>query len=693
MARQYPLEKTRNIGIIAHIDAGKTTVTERILFYTGKTHRMGEVHDGSATMDYMEQERERGITITAAATTCFWGDHRINIIDTPGHVDFTVEVERSLRVLDGGVVVFDGVAGVEPQSETVWRQADKYGVPRICFVNKMDRTGADFWRCFHMIRERLGSSPVAIQLPIGAEGSFEGMVDLIKMKSIRSEGDRGLKRIEGDIPADLREEASKWHGILVERVVETNEDLMTRYLEGEEIGIDEIQRALRVATLKGVLIPVLCGAAYKDKGVQNVLDAVLDYLPSPMDIPPVSGIHPKTDAEETRKADDDEPFSALAFKIVTDPYVGRLAYFRVYSGKVSSGSYVYNSTKGVRERVGRLLEMHADKREEVEEVYAGDIAAVGLKETFTGDTLCSQDKPIILENIKFPEPVLQIAVEPKTKADQDKMGIALQKLAEEDPTFKLRTDEDTAQTIIEGMGELHLDIIIDRMKREFRVDANVGKPQVAYKEAITKAVSRVEGKFVRQTGGHGQYGHVVMNFEPRERGAGFEFVNKIVGGSIPREYITPIGRGVEGALSSGVLAGYPVMDVRAVLVDGSYHEVDSSEMAFQIAGSLAVKAGIPKAHPVILEPIMKVEVTTSGDFMGEIIGDLNSRRGHIESSEDRGGSTVIQAKVPLAEMFGYVNDLRSMTQGRSSYSMEFSNYEVLPRSLADEISQKAGVRA
>ncbi|HVA22878.1 MAG TPA: elongation factor G [Chloroflexota bacterium] len=693
MARQHSLEKTRNIGIIAHIDAGKTTVTERILFYTGKTHRIGEVHDGSATMDYMEQERERGITITAAATTCFWGDYRINIIDTPGHVDFTVEVERSLRVLDGGVVVFDGVAGVEPQSETVWRQADKYGVPRICFVNKMDRTGADFWRCFHMIRERLGSSPVAIQLPIGAESSFEGMVDLIKMKAIRFEGDRGLKRIESAIPADLQEEASKWHGILVERVVETNEDLMTRYLEGEEIAIDEIQRALRVATLKGVLIPVLCGAAYKDKGVQNVLDAVVDYLPAPIDIPPVSGIHPKTEAEETRKADDDEPFAALAFKIVTDPYVGRLAYFRVYSGKVSSGSYVYNSTKGVRERVGRLLEMHADKREEVDEVYAGDIAAVGLKETFTGDTLCSQDKPIILENIKFPEPVLQIAVEPKTKADQDKMGIALQKLAEEDPTFKLRTDEETAQTIIAGMGELHLDIIIDRMKREFRVDANVGKPQVAYKEAITKAVNHVEGKFVRQTGGHGQYGHVVMNFEPRERGAGFEFVNKIVGGSIPREYITPVGRGVEGALASGVLAGYPVMDVRAVLVDGSFHEVDSSEIAFQIAGSLAVKAGIPKAHPVILEPIMKVEVTTSGDFMGEIIGDLNSRRGHIEASEDHGGSTVIQAKVPLAEMFGYVNDLRSMTQGRSSYSMEFSNYEVLPRNLADEISQKAGVRA
>jgi elongation factor G len=693
MARQHPLEKTRNIGIIAHIDAGKTTVTERILFYTGKTHRIGEVHEGAATMDYMEQERERGITITAAATTCFWGDHRVNIIDTPGHVDFTVEVERSLRVLDGGVVVFDGVAGVEPQSETVWRQADKYGVPRICFVNKMDRTGADFWRCFNMIRERLGSSPVAIQLPIGVESSFEGVIDLVEMKAIHFEGDRGLKRTESDIPASMQGEAGKWHDVLVERVVETNEDLMTRYLEGEEIGLDEIQRALRVATLKGVLIPVLCGAAYKDKGVQNVLDAVVDYLPSPLDIPPVTGIHPKTDAEETRKADDDEPFSALAFKIVSDPYVGRLAYFRVYSGKVTSGSYVYNSTKGVRERVGRLLEMHADKREEVDEVYAGDIAAVGLKETFTGDTLCSQDKPIILETIKFPEPVLHIAVEPRTKADQDKMGIALQKLAEEDPTFRLRTDEDTAQTIIEGMGELHLDIIIDRMKREFRVDANVGKPQVAYKEAITKAVSNVEGRFVRQTGGRGQYGHVVMDFEPRDRGAGFEFVNKIVGGAIPKEYISSVGRGAEEALNSGVLAGYPVMDVRAILVDGSYHDVDSSEMAFQIAGSLAVKNGVPKAHPVILEPIMKVEVTTSGDFMGEVIGDLNSRRGHIEASEDRGSSTVIRAKVPLAEMFGYVNDLRSMTQGRATYSMEFSNYEVLPRNLADEISQKAGVRA
>jgi elongation factor G len=694
MARQHSLEKTRNIGIIAHIDAGKTTVTERILFYTGKTHRIGEVHEGAATMDFMEQERERGITITAAATTCFWGDHRINIIDTPGHVDFTVEVERSLRVLDGGVVVFDGVAGVEPQSETVWRQADKYNVPRICFVNKMDRTGADFWRCFNMIRERLGSSPVAIQLPIGAEQSFEGIVDLITMKAVRFEGERGLKRVESDIPENLRNEANKWHEALVERVVETNEELMTRYLEGEEISVEEIGHALRVATLKGVLVPVLCGAAYKDKGVQNLLDAVVDYLPSPLDVPPIEGVHPKTDAVETRTASDDEPFAALAFKIVTDPYVGRLAYFRVYSGKLTSGSYVYNSTKGERERIGRLLQMHADKREEIDEVYAGDIAAaVGLKETFTGDTLCLQEKPIILETIKFPEPVIHVAVEPKTKADQDKMGIALQKLAEEDPTFRLRTDEDTAQTIIAGMGELHLEVIVDRMLREFKVQANVGKPQVAYKEAITKAVTGVEGKFIRQTGGRGQYGHVVMNFEPRERGAGFEFVNKIVGGSVPKEYITPVGRGVEEALNSGVLAGYPVMDVRATLVDGSYHDVDSSEMAFQIAGSMAVKAGIPKAHPVILEPIMKVEVTSSSDFLGEIMGDLNSRRGHIEASEDRGSSMIIRAKVPLAEMFGYVNDLRSMTQGRATYSMEFSNYEVLPRNLADEISQKAGVRA
>ncbi|HLQ35418.1 MAG TPA: elongation factor G [Chloroflexota bacterium] len=694
MARQHSLENTRNIGIIAHIDAGKTTVTERILFYTGKTHRIGEVHEGAATMDYMEQERERGITITAAATTCFWGDHRINIIDTPSHVDFTVEVERSLRVLDGGVVVFDGVAGVEPQSETVWRQADKYGVPRICFVNKMDRTGADFWRCFNMIRERLGSSPLAIQLPIGVENTFEGVVDLIAMKAVRFEGERGLKVVESAIPADLQDEANKWHEAMVERVVETNEDLMTRYLEGEEISTEEIKRALRVATLKGVLVPVLCGAAYKDKGVQSVLDGVVDYLPSPLDVPPVTGLHPKTGAEETRKADDKEPFSALAFKIVTDPYVGRLAYFRVYSGKLSAGSYVYNSTKDERERIGRLLQMHADKREEIAEVYAGDIAAaVGLKETFTGDTLCDQNHPIILETIKFPEPVISVAVEPKTKADQDKMGIALQKLAEEDPTFRLRTDEDTAQTIIEGMGELHLEVIVDRMLREFKVQANVGKPQVAYKEAITKPATGIEGKFISQRGGRGQYGHVVMDFEPRERSAGFEFVNKIVGGSIPREYIPAVQRGVEQALNSGVVAGYPVMDVRAVLVDGSYHEVDSSEIAYQIAASQAVKAGIPKAHPVILEPIMKVEVTTSSDFMGEIIGDLNSRRGHIEASEDRGTSTVIRAKVPLAEMFGYVNELRSMTQGRATYSMEFSNYEVLPRNLADEISQKAGVRA
>ncbi|MHB8620637.1 MAG: elongation factor G [Chloroflexota bacterium] len=694
MAREYELEKTRNIGIIAHIDAGKTTVTERILFYTGKTHRIGEVHEGAATMDFMEQERERGITITAAATTCFWGDHRINIIDTPGHVDFTVEVERSLRVLDGGVVVFDGVAGVEPQSETVWRQADKYGVPRICFVNKMDRTGADFWRCFEMIKERLGSSPVAIQLPIGAEAGFEGIVDLIADKAVRYEGERGLKPVVSEVPASLHADARKYRDILVERVVETNEDLMTRYLDGEEIGMEEIRAALRVATLKGVLVPVLCGAAYKDKGVQNLLDAVLDYLPSPLDIRPVEGVHPRTDQVETRAASDSEPFSALAFKIVTDPYVGRLAYFRVYSGTLTTGSYVYNSTKGERERIGRLLQMHADKRDEIQAVYAGDIAAsVGLKTTFTGDTLCDQDRPIILETITFPEPVISVAVEPKTKADQDKMGIALNKLAEEDPTFRLKTDEDTAQTIIEGMGELHLEVIVDRMMREFKVQANVGKPQVAYREAITKAATGIEGKFIRQSGGRGQYGHVVMSFEPRDRGAGFEFVNKIVGGTIPKEYIPAVERGAREALASGVIAGYPVMDVKAVLYDGSYHEVDSSEMAFQIAASMAVKAGVPKAHPVILEPVMKVEVVTGEDFVGEVIGDLNSRRGHIEAMENRGNSRVIRATVPLSEMFGYVNELRSMTQGRATYSMEFSNYEILPRNLADEISQKAGARA
>ncbi|MGH2469322.1 MAG: elongation factor G, partial [Chloroflexota bacterium] len=607
---------------------------------------------------------------------------------------FTVEVERSLRVLDGGVVIFDGVAGVEPQSETVWRQADKYGVPRICFVNKMDRTGADFWRCFDMIKERLGSSPVAIQLPIGAEGSFEGIIDLLDNKAVRFEGERGLQRVLGEVPEQLKADTRKFRDILVERVVETNEELMTRYLDGEEIATAEIRQALRVATLKGVIVPVLCGAAYKDKGVQNLLDAVLDYLPSPLDVPSVEGVNPKTDALETRAASDSDPFSALAFKIVADPYVGRLAYFRVYSGHLSAGSYVYNSTKGEKERVGRLLQMHADKREDIDEVFAGDIAAVvGLKSTFTGDTLCDQERPVVLETIKFPEPVISVAVEPRTKADQDKMGLALSKLAEEDPTFRLRTDDETGQTIIEGMGELHLEVIVDRMMREFKVQANVGKPQVAYKEAITRAVQGAEGRFVRQTGGHGQYGHAVLNFEPRERGAGFEFVNKIVGASIPKEYIPAVEKGVREALGAGVIAGYPVMDVRATLVDGSYHDVDSSEMAFQIAGSLAVKNGIPKAGPVILEPVTSVEVTASEDFVGEVIGDLNSRRGHIEAMENRGNTRVIRALVPLAEMFGYVNELRSMTQGRATYSMEFSQYEVLPRHLADEVSQKAGARA
>ncbi|MGH2364580.1 MAG: elongation factor G, partial [Chloroflexota bacterium] len=680
----------------------------RILFYTGLIHKIGDVDDGNTVTDWMEQERERGITITSAAVTCFWTQkkeegmakafagigHRINIIDTPGHVDFTVEVERSLRVLDGGVVIFDGVAGVEPQSETVWRQADKYGVPRICFVNKMDRTGADFWRCFDMIKERLGSSPVAIQLPIGAEGSFEGIIDLLDNKAVRFEGERGLQRVLGEVPEQLKADTRKFRDILVERVVETNEELMTRYLDGEEIATAEIRQALRVATLKGVIVPVLCGAAYKDKGVQNLLDAVLDYLPSPLDVPSVEGVNPKTDALETRAASDSDPFSALAFKIVADPYVGRLAYFRVYSGHLSAGSYVYNSTKGEKERVGRLLQMHADKREDIDEVFAGDIAAVvGLKSTFTGDTLCDQERPVVLETIKFPEPVISVAVEPRTKADQDKMGLALSKLAEEDPTFRLRTDDETGQTIIEGMGELHLEVIVDRMMREFKVQANVGKPQVAYKEAITRAVQGAEGRFVRQTGGHGQYGHAVLNFEPRERGAGFEFVNKIVGASIPKEYIPAVEKGVREALGAGVIAGYPVMDVRATLVDGSYHDVDSSEMAFQIAGSLAVKNGIPKAGPVILEPVTSVEVTASEDFVGEVIGDLNSRRGHIEAMENRGNTRVIRALVPLAEMFGYVNELRSMTQGRATYSMEFSQYEVLPRHLADEVSQKAGARA
>ena len=688
MAREYPLERTRNIGIIAHIDAGKTTTTERILFYTKRIHRMGEVHEGAATMDWMVQEQERGITITAAATTCFWLDHRINIIDTPGHVDFTVEVERSLRVLDGGVVVFDAVAGVEPQSETVWRQADKYHVPRICFVNKMDRLGADFWRTVQMIRDRLGAVPVPIQIPIGRESQFKGFVDLIEQKAVVFLDDLGTKSDQSAVPADLEEEAARHRDFLIERVAETDEALTLKYLEGETISADEIRAALRKATIEGKLIPVLCGSALKNKGVQAMLDAVVHYLPSPLEIPSPVAIDAKHGEERRLEVSDSAPFAALAFKIVSDPFVGRLAYFRVYSGMLSAGSYVYNSTKGQKERIGRLLQMHANHREDITQIYAGDIcAAVGLKNTFTGDTLCDVEHPIILESIQFPEPVISIAIEPKTKADQDKMGIALGRLAEEDPTFRVKTDEETGQTIISGMGELHLEVIVDRMFREFKVEANVGRPQVAFKETVTSQ-AQAEGRFVRQTGGHGQYGDVWLRVEPLERGKGFEFVNAIVGGAVPREYVRPTEDGVREAMESGVLAGYPMIDVRVTLFDGSYHEVDSSEMAFKTAGSIGFKEAARKAHPVLLEPVMQVEVVTSPDFYGDVLGDLNRRRGHVTGMDERGGSQVIRANVPLAEMFGYVNDLRSMTSGRASYSMEFSHYAEVPKSLADEIMRK-----
>src|SRR5579883_1260953 len=688
MAREYPLERTRNIGIIAHIDAGKTTTTERILFYTKRIHRMGEVHEGAATMDWMVQEQERGITITAAATTCFWLDHRINIIDTPGHVDFTVEVERSLRVLDGGVVVFDAVAGVEPQSETVWRQADKYHVPRICFVNKMDRLGADFWRTVQMIRDRLGAVPVPIQIPIGRESQFKGFVDLIEQKAVVFLDDLGTKSDQSAVPADLEEEAARHRDFLIERVAETDEALTLKYLEGETISADEIRAALRKATIEGKLIPVLCGSALKNKGVQAMLDAVVHYLPSPLEIPSPVAIDAKHGEERRLEVSDSAPFAALAFKIVSDPFVGRLAYFRVYSGMLSAGSYVYNSTKGQKERIGRLLQMHANHREDITQIYAGDIcAAVGLKNTFTGDTLCDVEHPIILESIQFPEPVISIAIEPKTKADQDKMGIALGRLAEEDPTFRVKTDEETGQTIISGMGELHLEVIVDRMFWEFKVEANVGRPQVAFKETVTSQ-AQAEGRFVRQTGGHGQYGDVWLRVEPLERGKGFEFVNAIVGGAVPREYIRPTEDGVREAMESGVLAGYPMIDVRVTLFDGSYHEVDSSEMAFKTAGSIGFKEAARKAHPVLLEPVMQVEVVTSPDFYGDVLGDLNRRRGHVTGMDERGGSQVIRANVPLAEMFGYVNDLRSMTSGRASYSMEFSHYAEVPKSLADEIMRK-----
>lgn len=685
MPRQVSLEKTRNIGIMAHIDAGKTTTTERILFYTGKIHKVGETHEGAAQMDWMEQEQERGITITSAATTCMWKEHRINVIDTPGHVDFTVEVERSLRILDGAVAVFCAKGGVEPQSETVWRQADKYHVPRLAFVNKMDIVGADFFRAVEMIRTRLKANPIPIQLPIGKEDSFVGMVDLINMNARVYKDDLGEKIEITDIPADMEDLAVEYREKLIEAIAEQDEELMMKYLEGEELTTDEIIAGVRNACIKVAITPVLCGSSYKNKGVQSLLDSIIDYLPSPLDIPPITGIGLDSEVEEERHSSDDEPFSALAFKIVTDPYVGKLAYFRVYSGTLKAGSYVQNSSKGKKERIGRILLMHANKREEVEEVYAGDIAAaVGLKDTSTGDTLCADTAPIVLETMEFPEPVIHVAIEPKTKASQDKMATALAKLSEEDPTFKTYTDEETGQTIIAGMGELHLEIIVDRLLREFKVEANVGSPQVAYKESI-KSTAEAEAKYVRQSGGRGQYGHVKLRVEPQQPGAGYEFVNAIVGGVIPREYIGAIDNGIQDALQAGTLGGYPVLDVKVTLFDGSYHEVDSSEMAFKIAGSMGVRDAIKKANPVLLEPMMKVEVIVPEEYMGDVIGDINSRRGRIEGMELRSGAQVVNAFVPLAEMFGYATDLRSNTQGRGLYSMQFDHYEPVPSSIAEKV--------
>jgi elongation factor G len=697
MARQVPLARTRNIGIIAHIDAGKTTVTERILFYTKKIYKIGEVHEGAATMDWMPQEQERGITITAAATTAFWGDHRINIIDTPGHVDFTVEVERSLRVLDGAVVVFDGVAGVEPQSETVWRQADRYGVPRFCFINKLDRTGADFWRGVDSIKERLGANPVPVQIPIGSEDQFKGVIDLINMKAITYGNDMGDQIVVGDIPADLQAEAEKHRHLMIEAIADVDDALTTKYLEGEEFTADEIRHGLRLGTLQNKLVPVLTGSALKNKGIQPMLDAVIDYLPSPLDVPPLIGQDPRTGNDVVLPANDTENFAALAFKIAADPFVGKLAFFRVYSGTLKAGSYVLNPVKGKRERIGRILQMHANHREEIEEVYAGDIAAaVGLKDTFTGDTLCDPDHAVVLESMTFPEPVIEVKIEPKTKADQDKLAIALQRLAEEDPTFRVHTDPESSETLIAGMGELHLDVLVDRMVREFKVAANVGKPQVSYRETIRRAAEG-NGRHVRQTGGKGQYGHAVIKLEPAEKGSGYQFVDKIVGGTIPREFIKPIDQGIREALATGIYAGYPVVDVKATLFDGSFHDVDSSEMAFKIAGSLAVKDAFDKADPTILEPIMKVEVIMPEEFMGDVIGDLNSRRGQIEGMETRGvgdghRTQVVRAFVPLSEMFGYATDLRSMTQGRAVFSMEFSHYAEVPNSIASELAQKSATR-
>ena len=688
MAREYSLEKTRNIGIMAHIDAGKTTTTERILFYTGVTHKIGEVHEGAATMDWMVQEQERGITITSAATTCHWKDHRINIIDTPGHVDFTVEVERSLRVLDGTVAVLTARGGVEPQTETVWRQAERYNVPRMAYVNKMDITGADFFNVMDMMRERLNANPVAIQLPIGAEDEFKGIIDLVKMDAIVYEDDLGKVTDEVEIPAEYKEQAEEYRDKLLEACAEVDDELMEKYLGGEEVTEEEIRRAIRKATIACEMTPVTCGTSYRNKGVQPLLDAIVDYMPAPTDIPPIAGVNPDTGEADSRPASDTAPFSALAFKIMTDPFVGKLAFFRVYSGTLNSGSYVFNATKDNKERIGRILQMHANNRKEIDVVYSGDIAAaVGLKNTTTGDTLCDENNPIILESMEFPDPVISVAVEPATKNDQEKMGIALQKLAEEDPTFRVHTDAETGQVIISGMGELHLQIIVDRMLREFKVDCKVGEPQVAYRETIRKSV-KAEGKFVRQSGGHGQYGHCWLELIPQEAGEGFSFENKVVGGVIPKEFINPIEAGVKQAMEGGVVAGYPMVDIKVIVYDGSFHEVDSSEAAFKVAGSMAFKAGAEKASPVLLEPYVKVEVTVPEEYMGDVIGDLNSRRGRIDGMEPRNGVQVINAFVPLSEMFGYSTDLRSKTQGRGNYSMEVSFYDEVPKNIADAVVAK-----
>jgi len=695
MARKHPLKDFRNIGIMAYIDAGKTTTTERILFYTGKLHRMGEVHEGAATMDWMEQEQERGITITSAATTAFWTrfgvEHRVNIIDTPGHVDFTVEVERSLRVLDGAVGVFCAVAGVEPQSETVWRQADRYEVPRIAFVNKMDRIGADFDRVVQMMHDRLHANAHPAQLPIGEGETFRGIIDLIRQRAVIYDDELGSQFHEEDIPEELREKAARLREQLLEAAAEADEEVLEKYIGGEKVTEEEMRRAVRKATLARTLFPVFCGSAFKNKGVQALLDGVVDFLPSPVDVPAISGIDPDDEEKVLQRVPDDkQPFAALAFKIMTDPYVGKLTFFRVYSGSIPSGTHVLNATNGKRERIGRLLQMHANKRDELEECLSGDIAAaIGLKDVRTGDTLCDPDHPIVLESMKFPEPVISVAIEPKTKADQDKLGIGLSKLAEEDPTFRVYTDPETNQTIIQGMGELHLEIIVDRLRREFKVEANVGRPQVAYRETVRRAVEKVEGKFVRQTGGRGQYGHVVINLGPGEPGSGFIFENKIVGGVVPREYINSIEAGIEDSLDNGTLAGYPIIDITVQLIDGSYHDVDSSEMAFKIAGSMALKEAVRKASPVLLEPIMEVEVVTPSDYMGDIIGDLSSRRGKVEGMSERAGARVIAAYVPLGEMFGYSTTLRSMSQGRAVYSMQFARYEEVPKSVSEEIVSKS----